>query len=139
MASPPTVQARPTTGRAYLLLGIALAVLGVMAYVAQVALLRLQTPWYMPIAATLGVILVAYSLWHKRTVWRMLGLVTVLLLCGLTWIFLLGLRLPPYRGPLAVGQPVPAFATQRAEGSPFTQADLAGDQNTVLVLFRGRW
>jgi hypothetical protein len=27
----------------------------------------------------------------------------------------------------------------RADGSPFTQRDLEGDQNNVMVFFRGRW
>ena len=48
-------------------------------------------------------------------------------------------RLPAYAGPLEIGQPYPAFQTQRADGTPFTQADLRGDKGTVLVFFRGRW
>ena len=49
------------------------------------------------------------------------------------------MRLPAYTGPVAAGQPFPEFATQRADGSPFTQRDLEGDQNNVMVFFRGRW
>jgi peroxiredoxin len=48
-------------------------------------------------------------------------------------------RLPLYKGPVAMGRPFPAFATVRADGSPFTQRDLQGDKNSVLVFFRGRW
>jgi hypothetical protein len=93
----------------------------------------------------LGVVFVAASLWQARTVWRVLGLVLVVLVAGAGWTFLLsptefgGTRLPAYAGPVAVGQPFPAFATTRADGSPFTQGDLEGHRNNVLVFFRGRW
>ena len=53
-----------------LLLGLGLAVLGVVAYVVQISLQRLMIPWYMPILGLLGVVLVALSLSEKRTVWR---------------------------------------------------------------------
>ena len=48
-------------------------------------------------------------------------------------------RLPPYAGPIAVGQPFPAFETTRANGASFGQRDLAGDKKNVLIFFRGRW
>ena len=63
----------------------------------------------------------------------------VLALAGFQWTFLFLVRLPEYTGPVAVGQPFPAFTTQRADGTSFTQRDLAGEQNNVLVFFRGRW
>jgi hypothetical protein len=135
--STPDPARRP--GRRLLLVGLGLAVLGVAAYVAQVAAHRLTTPWYMPIAGTLGVLCVVASLWQARTVWRVLALLLVLLVAGAEWAFLLTLRLPAYTGPVAVGQPFPAFTTARADGTPFTDRDLAGGQNSLLVAFRGRW
>ena len=60
-------------------------------------------------------------------------------LAGAEGAFLAALRLPAYTGPVAAGRPFPAFATIRADGTPFTQSDLEGDQDTVMVFFRGRW
>jgi FtsH-binding integral membrane protein len=126
-------------GRLFLLLGLGLAVLGVAAYVVQVRFGYLKAPWYMPIAATLGVALLVASLWQARTVWRVLALLLLMLVAGAEWAFLLGTRLPAYTGPVAAGEPFPAFTTARANGAPFTQRDLEGDKNSVLVFFRGRW
>jgi hypothetical protein len=130
---------RPSSGRLLLALGVGIAALGVIGYVVQVAMQHLETPWYMPGCATLGVVVVVVSLWQRRTVWRVLALFVVVLLAGAAWAFLLGTRLPAYTGPVAVGQPFPVFATTRADGTSCTQRDLEGDQNSVLVFFRGRW
>jgi cytochrome oxidase Cu insertion factor (SCO1/SenC/PrrC family) len=100
---------------------------------------RLSTPWYLPASATLGVVCLLVSLWQARTVWRVLALVLVVLFAGATWTFLLAARLPAYTGPITVGQPFPAFTTMRSEGTVFTQHDLEGGQDSVLVFFRGRW
>jgi hypothetical protein len=129
---------RRSAGRLFLLLGLALAPLAVIAYVVQISMHRLTAPWYVPAAATLGVVLVVVSLWQRRTVWRILALLFVVLLAGAAWMMLLGEPLPPYTGPVAAGQPFPAFATIRANATPFTQHDLEGEDN-VLVFFRGRW
>jgi hypothetical protein len=126
-------------GRFFLLLGLGLAVLGVAAYVVQISLQRLMTPWYMPILASLGVVLVVLSLWERRTVWRVFALLAIVLLAGAECAFLFAMRLPPYTGPIAEGRPFPAFETRRADGTPFTQRDLTGDRSNVLVFFRGRW
>jgi hypothetical protein len=126
-------------GRLLLLLGLSLAVLGVGAFAVQMSLKRLMAPWYMPALALLGVILVVISLVERRTVWRALALFAVVLLAGAELAFLYAVRLPAYTGPIAVGRPFPAFATLRSDGSTFTQRDLAGDRNNVLVFFRGRW
>jgi hypothetical protein len=126
-------------GRLLLLLGLGLAVLGVVVYALQISLQRLMAPWYMPILASLGVVLVAMSLLERRTVWRVVALLAVVLLAGAECAFLYAVRLPPYTGPIAVGRPFPAFETRRADGTPFTQRDLIGDRSTVLVFFRGRW
>jgi FtsH-binding integral membrane protein len=126
-------------GRLLLLLGLGLAVLGVVAYVVQISLQRLMAPWYMPILALLGVVLVVMSLLERRTVWRLFALLAVVLLAGAELAFLYALRLPQYTGPIAEGRPFPAFETRRADGTTITQRDLAGDRNNVLVFFRGRW
>jgi hypothetical protein len=130
---------RPSRGRLPLLLGLGLAALGVVAYVVQISRQRLMAPWYMPALAVLGVVLVVMSLWERRTVWRVLALSAVVLLAGFELLFLHAMRLPTYTGPVAAGRPFPAFETKRADGTPFTQRDLAGDKNNVLVFFRGRW
>jgi hypothetical protein len=128
-----------SSGRLLLALGLCLPVLGVVGYVVQLSAQRLTAPWYVPATATLGAGLIALSLLRARTVWRVLALLLVVLVAGAEWAFLLALRAPPYTGPVAVGQPFPAFATARADGASFTERDLEGDQNTVLVSFRGRW
>jgi hypothetical protein len=120
-------------------LGLVLAVVGLGAYVAQVMASHLWAPWYLPLSGTLGVLLLVAALVQARSVWRWLALLLVLLLTGVEWSLLLGLRLPPYTGPVAVGHSFPAFTTTRADGSPFTQRDLQADQHTVFVFFRGRW
>jgi hypothetical protein len=140
MATSSAAAPRRFPGRLFLALGLGLAALGVIGYVVQLSLQRLITPWYMPAAATLGVVCLVLSLWQRRTVWRILGLVLVLLLAGAEWTFLLAARLPPYSGPVAAGEPFPAFATTQFDGTPFTDRDLkGGDQDSVLVFFRGRW
>jgi hypothetical protein len=126
-------------GRLLLLAGLGFPVLGVAAYAIQLSLRRLMLPWYMPAAALLGVALVVASLWKRRTVWRALALVVVLLLAGFEFMALGAMRLPPYAGPIAVGRPFPAFEARRADGTSFTQNDLIGDQHHALVFFRGRW
>ena len=76
-----TTTTRPR-GRLLMLPGLGLAALGIAAYVLQLWLQRLSVPWYMPALALLGVALVAASLWERRTVWRVLALVVVVLLGG---------------------------------------------------------
>ncbi len=131
--------ATPKSGRSLLFLGLACTVLGIAAYVLQVELHHLTTPWYLPFTALLGVGLVAFSLRRKRNFWRWSALFLVVCLTGFECTFLLATRLPAYAGPLKISQPYPAFQTLRADGAPFTQADLRGNQNTVMVFFRGRW
>jgi hypothetical protein len=114
-------------------------VLGPVAYLLQLRIPVLTEPWYLPMAGTVAAILLLIAVLRRRGLWRILGLVFCGLLAGFEWMFLLGLALPAYTGPVASGQPFPAFATLRADGTPFTQDDLRGEQNTVLVFFRGRW
>jgi hypothetical protein len=120
-------------------LGFGLAVAGVVAYVVRFSFQRLEAPWYMPALALLGVLLVSVSLIEKRTIWRGLALVALLLLAGLEIAFLNAMRLPAYAGPVAAGRPFPAFEAKRADGSLLTQGDLLGEQGNLLVFFRGRW
>jgi FtsH-binding integral membrane protein len=126
-------------GRLFLLLGVGCAVLGILAYVVQIALEQLMAPWYVPALAMLGGLLVVMSLREKRTVWRVRALIAVALIAVAEGGMIYASRLPPYTGPIALGRPMPLFATARADGSMFTQADLPGDRNSVLVFFRGRW
>src|SRR5689334_22807038 len=110
MASPST-SPRRIPGRLFLALGMALVVLGVLGYVAQLALHRLTLPWYLPISATLGVLFIVVALWQTRTIWRVLALVLVVLFAAAEWMFVLGGRLPEYTGPVAAANPFPAFTT----------------------------
>ena len=126
-------------GRLLLLGGLAVAILGVAAFAVQLSLQRLSLPWYMPAAALLGAALVAASFWTRRTVWRALALLAVVLLSGAELAALNAMRLPPYAGPIAVGRPFPAFEARRADGTPFTQDGLIGDRHHAVVFFRGRW
>lgn len=126
-------------GRLLVLLGFGLALLGIAAYALQLWRHRLSVPWYMPAMALLGVALVVASLREKRTVWRLLALVLIVLLGGFEVMTLNSMRLPRYSGPVAVGRPLPAFEAKLADGSAFTQASLKSDRDTVMVFFRGRW
>jgi hypothetical protein len=139
MTTSPTIAAPRSQGRLFLLLGLALTALGVIGYVVQIKAQRLTAPWYLPVAASVGLILLILSLWRRRTVWRVLALLLVALFTGAAWVFLLASRLPAYTGPAAVGQPFPAFTTQKSDGTTFSQHDLKSEQNSVLVFFRGRW
>jgi hypothetical protein len=136
-----TATPRRPTGRLYVALGVAVALLGPALYVWQILGARwLRDPWYVPVSATLGVALLLVALGRARSVWRILALVLVGLLAAGEWYFLLVLaRLPDYTGPVVVGRPFPPFTTTRAGGSSFDQDSLKGEQNTVMVFFRGRW
>jgi hypothetical protein len=120
-------------------MGLALAVLGIVIFAVQISRQRLAMPWYMPAMASLGVVLVVASLLERRTVWRVLGLLAILLLTSAEVALVYMSRLPPYTGPIAVGEPFPTFQASRSDGAPFTEPDLAGDRNNVMVFFRGRW
>jgi hypothetical protein len=136
--TPPDVGKRP--GRMYLLLGALLAAAGLVIYAVQFRAKVLTTPWYVPVLATVGVGLAVMALVRSRSVGRWAATVLLTLFAAVEWVFLLVLMsTPPYTGPAQAGQPFPAFTTTRADGSTFTQDNLKGEQNTVLVFFRGRW
>jgi len=122
-------------------LGVVCALAGVALYVVQLLVVgRADTPWYAPALATVGAVLVAASVRSGPSAGRSLVLLLMLAVAGFEWWFLLGYaRLPAYEGPVRAGQEFPEFHTARADGSPFTRADLVGDRATALVFFRGRW
>jgi hypothetical protein len=127
-------------GRSLLLLGVFLALAGpvlmiLLTFVAKI----LITPWYSPVLGTLGVALIILALVRSRSIWRWTAVVIFTLLAGFGWWALFAMGLPAYTGPVKDGQAFPAFATTLADGSAFTQDDLKGDQNTVMVFFRGHW
>jgi hypothetical protein len=127
-------------GRSLLLLGVFLALAGpVTMILLMFAAKILITPWYAPLLGTLGVALIVLALMRSRSIWRWMAVVIFTLLVGFQWWALLAMRTPAYTGPVKDGQPFPAFATTLDDGSAFTQADLQGDQNTVMVFFRGHW
>ena len=127
-------------GRSLLLLGVFLAVAGpVLMIFMMFAAKILITPWYAPLLGTLGEALIILALMRSRSIWRWTAVVTITLFVAFQWYALLAMRTPAYTGPVKDGQPFPAFATTLADGSAFTQADLQGDQNTVMVFFRGHW
>lgn len=139
MTDAPIVVPDRSRGRIPLIAGLGLAGLGVVIYFALFRLGRLSSPWYMPVLALNGVGLILVSIGQRRTAFRVSALAAVVLLAVLETAFLFAVRLPAYAGPIAEGRPFPAFLTARADGSKFTQDDLVGDQNHVLVFFRGRW
>src|SRR6516165_11197591 len=127
-------------GRSLLLVGALVAVAGpVLGIVLMFAAKILITPWYTPLLGTLGVALIVLALMRSRSIWRWTAVVIFTLLVGFQWWALLAMRLPVYNGPVKNGESFPAFVTTLADGSAFTQDDLKGDQNTVMVFFRGHW
>jgi hypothetical protein len=129
-----------STGRMYLLLGVLLGVLGLVIYFVQIGMQQFVVPWYAPILATAGAALILLATVKRPGVIRVLVLLVFLALAGFEWYVLtVATRLPAYAGPVKVGQPLPAFATTRADGSPFTDKDLQAGNPAVLVFFRGHW
>jgi hypothetical protein len=136
--TPAETRRRP--GRMYLVLGVLVALAGLVIYAARLRAKVLDAPWYVPILATAGLALVVLALVQSRSVWRWAAAVFFTLFAAAEWVMLLVLlSAPAYTGPVKAGQPFPAFATTLADGSPFSQESLKGEQNTVLVFFRGRW
>jgi hypothetical protein len=127
-------------GRSWLLLGVLVAVAGPVVNILLMFAARiLITPWYAPLLGTLGLALIILAFMRSRSLWRWTSVVIVTLLVAFQWWVVLAMRTPAYTGPVKSGQPFPAFATTLADGSAFTQAELQGDQNTVMVFFRGHW
>lgn len=142
MGNPPTetAVAAPPRRRPLFLLGFLFFLLGPGVAYALVRLGHFGVPWYMPILATVGVLLMAVSARRRRGFWRVAGLVLFVALCGFEWyFFLIATRTPVYTGPAQPGRKVPAFSTRLADGQPFTDKDLATGGPAILLFFRGRW
>jgi hypothetical protein len=122
------------------LIGILLFVLGPVIYVIQFRAHVFGTPWYVPILATIGVLLMIVSALRRRGMTRSIVLGLLIFVCGLEWLTLLVLtKTPAYNGPAVTGHQVPAFTTTRADGAVFSDQDLAKGASTILLFFRGRW
>jgi hypothetical protein len=136
-----TATAAPPTRRWPLfLLGVLLFIAGPAIYVVEFQMKHLKTPWYVPIMATVGVLLMAVSVIQRRGILRIVGLVLFAVVCGFQWLMLLvGVATPSYTGPAQAGKKMPAFATALADGKAFTDKDLEDGKPTVLLFFRGRW
>ena len=122
------------------LAGVLLFLVGPAIYFVQFRLKYLWMPWYLPILASAGVLLMIVSVWQRRGIWRSAGLILFVLLCGFQWyLVLVATKTPLYTGPGQPGLKVPAFDTTLADGKAFTHEDLDSGIPTVLVFFRGRW
>jgi hypothetical protein len=132
--------ARPVTGRAWVWLASLAMFGGLAAMVIQLFVLkRLEVPWYMAALGIVGVVLMAAALWQRFALVRGLVFVAFVALAALEWyVLLVFVRLPAYAGPARVGDPVPAFTSTLADGSPLSDRDLRGGRS-VLLFFRGRW
>ena len=127
-------------GRGYFWAGIGLCLLALVLGAVQYSLHQLIVPWYVPVLTTIGALLLSISVARRRGAARIIALCLVGLLAGFEWYFLASLsRLPAYDGPALAGEPIPAFRTTLADGSPFTEQDLQDGMRSVLVFFRGRW
>jgi hypothetical protein len=129
-----------TRGRGYFWAGIAACLLGPAVIVAQFGLKYLVVPWYSPVLATLGALLLVVAAICRGSIPRVIALVLVTAFAGLQWYFLTVLmKLPEYAGPARAGQPIPAFRGTLADGRPFTEEDLRDGARHIMVFFRGRW
>jgi hypothetical protein len=130
----------PAVGRGWFWLGVALALGAIGLEMLQLFVIRwLFTPWYLPVLGTIAVACLVYSFAMRRSIGRLVVLVFFGLLAAFEWWFLVaGSVTPEYTGPKK-GEQFPAFEAYRADGKSFTQDDLAGPEDTVLVVFRGRW
>lgn len=129
----------PTPGRGLLLQGFVLALIAVAAAFAQSRMELLFVPWYVPILMTVGLLFAVAALVKGRSIGRWVGFFFLFVLAGGSWAMIGLARLPAYAGPLVEGKAFPAFTVVRADGTPFTQRDLEGDADNILVFFRGRW
>ncbi|SRR5579885_1486737 len=137
--SPPLAPPK-SGGRLLLWLGILAAPAGIVAYALQMRAGNLTAPWYVPALATAGTALILVALLRRFSAWRVAALVLVGALTAFEWWALLGpMKLPAYAGPVSESKPFPEFTAARADGSAFTQDDLKGDRDTVMVFFRGHW
>src|SRR5688572_28306094 len=86
--------------RPLFLFGFLLFVLGPVLNFVQLRVGQLWTPWYVPVLASVGVLLMIASLRQRRSVLRLVGLVVFVVVCGLEWyLFAVKLKAPEYSGP----------------------------------------
>ena len=138
LATTPAAVSR-SRGRGYFWAGLAVCVLGIAAVVVQFAVGIPKTPWYSPVLATIGALLLLLALARRFTIPRVLGLLLVAGFAGLQWYFFgVMMKLPDYKGPEA-GRPVPAFTATLADGRTLQDSDLRDGKRSILVFFRGRW
>ena len=120
--------------------GLLMFLAGPVLYAVQVALGHLWTAWYLPLLASLGVVLMIVSVRQRRSVWRGAALAFFALLCGGEWyLMLVASKTPVYTGPAQPGSKLPPFAAVLADGKPFTIHDVEQEIRSVLVFNRGRW
>src|SRR5262249_58412652 len=116
--SPLQAEARRSSGRAALWLGIVLVLLGPALYMLQLQAKILSVPWYVLALAGAGVVLLLLAVLRRRTVWRIAALVLFGLLAGAQAYFLLSLsKVPAYTRPVVVGAAFSAFTPSFAGGS----------------------
>ena len=130
----------PSTRRLLLWAGPLLCLVGIALFPIMMMAGHLGLPWYTPALAILGTVCVVLALGAKKSAWRYVNLAFCSLLAVLT-VFLVFFmpRLNPYAGPAKAGESFPPFTAKRADGTEFTQANLVGAQNTVIVFYRGKW
>lgn len=130
----------PHPGRRWLLFAALLAALAIGVWMMQLFVLRSTAlPWYVPVLGAGAVILAAAAFWRKPSLVRGLMALLVVAVGGFEVVFFAyGSLLPKYEGPAKSGAQFPAFSAVRADGTPFTDAELRGHP-TVLTFFRGRW
>src|SRR5262245_16724076 len=129
-----SIQSPPTRHWLPFLTGIALFIVGPIVYAAMMQSDMLWTPWFMPILATIGVLLMVLSLWRKFGVVRGIGLLVFLVACAGEWFFFLYMiPTPQYAGAAQRNAMVPAFEATLADGSTFTNKDVAKGRSTVML------
>jgi hypothetical protein len=125
----------------FFLIGVVLFILGPAINVTQMMLLgQFPTPWYLPILSTVGVLLMLISTCQNRSILRGVFLVPFAALCVFEWLMLTHLTIAPaYTGPAQAGAKIPAFTASYADGTTFSDHDLAQSDLNILLFFRGRW
>jgi hypothetical protein len=137
---PAPVPTARTRRRPFFLLGVILFLAGPIVYYIRLQFGYLGAPWYVPVLATFGAVLMLISVINYGGRVRIGGLVLLTLICGFEWfVLLVAAKTPHYTGPAEVGRPLPAFTTALAGGTPFSNQDIGKGTSTVLLFFRGRW
>jgi hypothetical protein len=127
-------------GRAYFWAGIGACLLGLGLVFVQFSLKHLFVPWYSPVMATIGAVLLLLSVARRRNIPRVVVLVLVTAFTAFQWYFLASMmKLPDFAGPAQAGKQLSPFRAAYADGRSFREADLQDGSRRVMVFFRGRW